>query len=341
MRVPKHLVNVVEGACGINHVALEFVTAEGADLVTREVEHGVEAEIVLDGDVIGKGEDVTWAPALMEACLDAGVFEGGLARELSDLLTPRRDMKRLGGIYGFGRIVTVGRVACSVALASGGEVVVRRDGVGVRVTVRFDGETSSYTSYCPACALALAAATHPTLAEALEERLADAPNTGREKAEDGVVTAFRVSRGITFCELRTPEGRVVNRGCCIAYAAVRAELKAGYGSEETRRLMKAYCDSCPLKHCWVGRPISAIGGAVLQRLTELEGDVPMRVGDYPEVLTPAGVGRGTLCALSACANALLRLDARELLRPDPSRPEAWGDGVDPRDRDSRHDVRQG
>ncbi len=326
MRLPKHLVNPVEGACGINHLALEFATAEGCELLTREFEHGVEAEIRLEGDVLGRGRDITWAPALLEACLDAGVVKGGLSKRLRELLTPERDMRRLGEIYGFGRIVTVGRVACSLALASGGEVRVRRDGLGVRVSVEYEGETSSYTSYCPACALALAAATHPTLSVELEDRLSDAQNTGREKWEDDVVTAFEVRRGVSICELDTPEGTVRNRGCCVAYAAVRAELKAGYGSEETRRLMRAYCDSCPLKHCWVGRPISAIGGAVLQRLTELEGDVPMKVGDYPEVVTPAGVGRGTLCALSACANALLRLDAKELLRPDPSRREAWGDG---------------
>ncbi len=325
-RLAEHLVSRAEGACGVTHAVLELLTGYGYRAECRERPEGVEARIVDgDGDVVSTGRDVTWAPAILDALLDLGAVPWG--EELRRILTPDRDAKALARVFGWGRILTVGRAATRLALREGGEVRVRRRGLGSEVVIRCGDRESRYVSYCPACALALAAARHPGLSRALRRELADAPNTGREKAEDGVVNVVRVRRGVSLSELRFEDREPVrNRGCCIAYSLVRAELKAGYGSASSRRLFRAYCDACPLKHCWVGRPVSSLGNAVLQRLTEEEGDVKFIVRRYPEVETPVGRGRGTLCALSACANAVLRLDAGRLLRPEPSDPRAWGEG---------------
>ncbi len=322
----EHLVSRAEGACGIMHSVLELLTRLGFRAECLERPEGVEARIVdEEGDAVSTGRDVTWAPAILDALLELGAAPW--EEELRRILTPDRDAKALARVFGWGRILTVDRAAARLVLREGGEIRVRREGLGSEVVIRCGDRESRYVSYCPACALALAAVRHPELKRALREELKDAPNTGREKAEDGVVNVVRVRRGVTLSELRFEDREPVrNRGCCAAYALVRAELKAGYGSESSRRLFKAYCDACPLKHCWVGRPVSSLGNAVLQRLTEEEGDVKFIVRRYPEVETPVGRGRGTLCALSACANAVLRLDASRLLRPDPSDPKAWGEG---------------
>ncbi|WP_456484197.1 hypothetical protein [Methanopyrus kandleri] len=314
-----------EGACGIAHATLEVLSWSGYVVECLEERLGVRAHLIgPDGSVI-EGRDVTWAPAILESLIKSGVYPEGWEERLSEVLTPERDMRRLARVFGYGRVLTVDRVAARIVLGGGGTVIVRRRGLGSEVEIRYDGSKSDYVSYCPACALALAAVRHPRVYRELKRELADVPNTGKVKAEDGVVNSVRVRRGIAFATLKLTNRSITNRGCCVAYAIVRAELKAGYGSERSKRLLRAYCDECPLKHCWVGKPIGALGNVVLQRLTETEGGVRLRVEEYPEVVTPAGTGKGTLCALSACANAVLRLDASKVLKPDPSRSEAWGD----------------
>ncbi|WP_456482101.1 hypothetical protein [Methanopyrus sp.] len=314
-----------EGACGIVHATLEVLSWSGYRVECLEERLGARARLVGPDGSVTDGLDVTWAPAILDSLIKSGVYPEGWEERLSEVLTPKRDMRRLARVFGYGRILTVDRVAARIVLREGGTVLVRRRGLGSEVEIRYDGSRSGYVSYCPACALALAAVRHPGLYRELKRELADVPNTGKVKAEDGVVNRVRVRHGVTFASLELADRSVTNRGCCVAYAIVRAELKAGYGSERSRRLFRAYCDACPLKHCWVGKPVSALGNVVLQRLTETEGGVRFRVREYPEVITPAGTGRGTLCALSACANAVLRLDASKVLEPDPSRPEAWGD----------------
>ncbi|WP_456454584.1 hypothetical protein [Methanopyrus sp.] len=314
-----------EGACGIAHATLEILSWSGYRVECIEERLGVRARLIGPDESVTEGRDVTWAPAILESLIKSGVYPEGWEERLSKVLTPERDMRRLARVFGYGRVLTVDKVASRIVLGGGGTVLVRRHDLGSEVEIHYDGSKSEYVSYCPACALALAAVRHPRVYRELKRELADVPNTGKMKADDGVVNRVRVRFGIAFASLRLANRSVTNRGCCVAYAIVRAELKAGYGSERSKRLLRAYCDECPLKHCWVGKPISALGNVVLQRLTEIEGGVQLKVKEYPEIITPSGSGRGTLCALSACANAVLRLDASKVLKPDPSQPEAWGD----------------
>ncbi|WP_456436485.1 hypothetical protein [Methanopyrus sp.] len=314
-----------EGACGIAHATLEILSWSGYRVECIEERLGVRARLIGPDESVTEGRDVTWAPAILESLIKSGVYPEGWEERLSKVLTPKRDMRRLARVFGYGRVLTVDKVASRIVLGGGGTVLVRRHDLGSEVEIHYDGSKSEYVSYCPACALALAAVRHPRVYRELKRELADVPNTGKMKADDGVVNRVRVRFGIAFASLRLANRSVTNRGCCVAYAIVRTELKAGYGSERSKRLLRAYCDECPLKHCWMGKPISALGNVVLQRLTEIEGGVQLRVKEYPEIITPSGSGRGTLCALSACANAVLRLDASKVLKPDPSQPEAWGD----------------
>ncbi|WP_457614355.1 hypothetical protein [Methanopyrus sp.] len=321
----ERVLNPREGACGIAHATLEVLSWSGYRVECLEERLGVRARLIgSDGSVI-EGRDVTWAPAILESLIKSGVYPSEWRERLSEVLTPKCDMRRLARVFGYGRILTVDRIAARIVLKGGGTILVRRCDLGSEVKIRYEGSKSEYVSYCPACALALAAVRHPGVYRELKRELSDLPNTGKVKAEDGVVNRVRIRRGITFASLELEGRSITNRGCCIAYAIVRTELRAGYGSERSRRLFRAYCDECPLKHCWVGKPVSALGNAVLHRLTETERGIQFRFSEYPEVITPAGPGRGTLCALSACANAVLRLDASEVLKPSPSRPEAWGD----------------
>jgi hypothetical protein len=60
-----------------------------------------------------------------------------------------------------------------------------------------------------------------------------------------------------------------NWGCCIAYATIRAEISAGFGSTKWNRLFKHYCDMCPLKHCWTGKTMGALGNIILNRMNDV------------------------------------------------------------------------
>ena len=110
-------------------------------------------------------------------------------------------------------------------------------------------------------------------------------------------------------------------GCCIAYATVKAEIEAALVSGKSAELFKAYCNLCPLKHCWMEKPTGALGNIVLSRLSELGVEVEVTARGYIVARIPGdGVieGRGTLCSLSALTNMLLREDARKILKPTPT-----------------------
>lgn len=91
-------------------------------------------------------------------------------------------------------------------------------------------------------------------------------------------------------------------GCCIAYATVKAEIEAALVSSKSAELFKAYCNLCPLKHCWMEKPTGDLGNIVLSRLSELGVEVEVTARGYIVARIPGdGVieGRGTLCSLSA------------------------------------------
>ncbi|MHC1567869.1 MAG: hypothetical protein ACXQT5_03035 [Candidatus Syntropharchaeia archaeon] len=111
-------------------------------------------------------------------------------------------------------------------------------------------------------------------------------------------------------------------GCCIAYGTVKAEINADLSGKESSQLFKAYCNLCPLKHCWMEKSMGAMGNIVLHRLGELGIEVEVTAKGLIIARIPGnGVieGRGTLCSLSALTNMLLKENAGKILRPSPAK----------------------
>ncbi len=326
----RELIHFSEGVCGIYHQALAVASELGFYVRSVEVPEGTICELVAsDGEVVGRGLDVTWSPAALAALLDAKFIPEPWSKRLEESLTSREDLERVKEIFGYGRIVRPAAAATAKVLIDGGRVEVERSGLGVRVAY-YDskgGLISEATEvFCPACAAVIAAARSSELRSYVRERLSNEVNTGRVKAERGLVSEFRWRRGRIEASIRNSEERVLGSsiGCCTAYAVVRAEIAAGLASPRMARILKAYCDQCSLKHLWLGESIGAVGNVVLKRLSELGYRALLSYNSYVKVEVYEdgkllGFGRGTLCALSAVTDMIFRAGPVKIVKPSPSR----------------------
>ncbi|MBM4237204.1 MAG: hypothetical protein FJ151_01820 [Euryarchaeota archaeon] len=319
----------IEGACGICHGALESITKEGGRVSAFEEPDGILAIVRDDaGEVIGEGFDIVWSPAVLAAEIDAGLIPKRFEEKLrNDALSDEKDLARVAALYGFGRVLTPSVIALQVVNEAGGRTTIRREGMGV-VARMFDSDgeaiAASSVSYCPTCAIAKAAASSDVFSGLVRKRLSDARNTGRTKHERGMENRYEARGGAVRTSLLERDRILADRvlGCCIAYSTTKAEIAAGLIPTEGAKRFKAYCNLCPMKHCWMEKSMGAMGNIVLHRLSEIgteievstNGLIVARIPGKPEIK-----GRGTLCSLSALTNMLITAEGNEVLRPSPAK----------------------
>lgn len=315
-----------EGACGACHLVLRHLSEEEFIVETSEYPEGVRARILdPSGELAGEGSDITWAPAVLDAEINAGFIDDDLSDALKPFLTDKRDQKRVAEMAGYGRVVNTASMVISRIWSEGGSVEVKREGAGIKVVLYSkSGEeiVSAASGFCPVCAINIAASR----VESLRKEIASGRswNTGMEKYERGI-TGRLEWRGRRVHSYLIEDGKVIGRnwGCCIAYATIRAEIDAGFGSSKWNRLFRNYCDLCPLKHFWLDRSMGALGNRILHRMGRAGVRENVRMENYITVDIISGdervaCGIGTLCSFSATVNALLRSDASLILKPDPA-----------------------
>ncbi|MHC1599735.1 MAG: hypothetical protein ACXQS5_02810 [Candidatus Methanospirareceae archaeon] len=321
--------NPREGVCGICHAVAEEVCESGGKVIAYERPEGVIARIFDEGgEIIGEGLDIVWSSAVLAAEIDAGLIPEPMASDVKrEGTSSRADIERVADLYGYGRVITPAVIALDEINALSGKTVIKREGLGVVSIFRDkdDGEISrSPITYCPTCAIVINAARTDFIAEEIRKRLEDAENTGKKKYELGVENIYEVRGGGVRVSIRREKEVLADRtlGCCIAYGTVKAEIDAGIISGKSSELFKAYCNLCPLKHCWLEKSMGALGNIALSRLSELNIEVEVTAKGYIIAKIPGnGVieGRGTLCSLSALTNMLLRSDAQRILKPSPAK----------------------
>ncbi|MDI9619349.1 MAG: hypothetical protein QFX33_00790 [Candidatus Nezhaarchaeota archaeon] len=317
----------VEGACGICHGVAEAVTDERGTICAYERPSGVLAVIRDDGgEEVGRGLDIVWSSAVLAAQLDAGLIPARLKDKLAEVLSDEEEIKAVADLYGYGRVVTPSVLALQYVKEAGGRTLIRRRGVGV-VALLLDREgkaiAESPVSYCPTCAIVRAAAGNSEVSAYLKERLKNVRNTGKAKFEEGVENRYEVRGGAVRTSI-IKDGRVLADrvlGCCIAYSTTKAEVAAGFASKESAERFKAYCNLCPLKHCWMEKSMGAMGNIVLHRLSEIGAEVEVTAEGLIIARIPGEgiIGRGTLCSLSALTNMLITADGNKLLKPSPAK----------------------
>lgn len=320
--------NPNEGACGICHLTLMKLSEAGGTAISYEVPRGTVAQVMdCQGEVIGQGTDLVWAPSLLAAQIDAGLIPKPTSRNLKKLLTDPLDQQRVAEMFGYGRCVTPASKAISILWQAGGRIEISRDGLGISASL-YDGEekliSRAATGFCPICAVNISASRNKDLKKQITLKLEGNTNTGRLKYEEGLVNRVEWKQRRVFAYLeKDGQIRSMNWGCCIAYATVRAEIAAGFGGRKWNRLFKNYCDFCPLKHCWTGKSMGALGNIILDRMQQVEVLERLKKEEYLTALIckdgqMVSKGVGTLCSLSATVNAFLRSDAVEILRPSPA-----------------------
>jgi len=328
LKISPSILDLAEGACGICHRVLEEVSNRGMRAESRECFEGVDAWLVdASGETIGVGRDITWAPAILRAEIDAGILPDDIGSELEDILTDEADLRRVAKMSGYGRVVTSAGLIISLIWENGGYVEVKRDGIGVRAIFydeNGDEISNSVTGFCPVCAINISAGRVPSIRRRIAEKLKGSKNTGQIKHERNILNVIRWKNRRIYTDL-TEDKKIIGRnwGCCIAYSTVRAEIAAGLGSRKWNKIFKHYCDQCPLKHCWIGKAMGALGNKVLHRMKNVNVKEIVRMEDYITVdimddKKRVGYGIGTLCSLSASVNALMRSDAIKILKPTPA-----------------------
>ncbi|NYB52559.1 MAG: hypothetical protein HVN35_08390 [Methanobacteriaceae archaeon] len=321
--------NPHEGACGICHLTLKNISEAGGQAISYEVPGGTIAQIIDDNrEVIGEGVDLVWAPSILAAEIDAGLLPEPAAKSLKKLLTNSKDRKSVSDIFGYGRCVTPAAKAISIVWQDGGRVVIARKGLGIGASLynRY-GEliSEAVTGFCPICAVNISISRNKDLKERVTNELEGMNNTGLFKYEQGITNRVEwKNRRVYSYILKGNEIIGMNWGCCIAYATVRAEIAAGFGNRKWNLLFKNYCDFCPLKHCWTGKTMGALGNVILERMQNIGVEERLKIENYltAHILkdkTRIAEGIGTLCSLSATVNAFLRADAVEILKPSPAR----------------------
>lgn len=90
LRVSSSILDLAEGACGICHRVLEELSNHGIIGESNECFEGVDARLVNSmGETIGYGRDITWAPAILRAEIDADIIPEDIAGDLEGVLTKR------------------------------------------------------------------------------------------------------------------------------------------------------------------------------------------------------------------------------------------------------------
>lgn len=313
-----------EGACGMYHTALALVCEAGGHLEAVEVPEGAKARLIDDkGEVLAEAVDITWAPACLKAMLEAGLFPRQYD-DLRNVLTSDDDLRRVKEVFGYGRIVRPVAIGLAKLVVRGGRAEVYRDGLGVKVCYYGpDGNLMSRAEsiFCPACAAMIALAREPSLSSEVKRALSLEENTGRMKMERGIVNKIYWRNFRVEVELLEKDVKLgANYGCCTAYAIVRTEAVCNLASPTGIKLIKAYCDQCPVKHVWLGKSMGAMGNVVLKRMTELGLRLELSHENFIKVTAKSnekvlGHGFGSLCALSASVNLLLRTEGIKIIRP--------------------------
>ncbi|MEJ8543176.1 hypothetical protein U2150_06710 [Methanothermobacter wolfeii] len=315
-----------EGACGICHAVLKELTETGLEAKTMECPEGVRALISdRSGRTMGEGMDITWAPAILDAQIDAGLMDDDTADKLRPFLTSGTDRRKVAEMSGYGRVVNTASAVITHLWSEGGFIEILRQGPGIKVVFysdKGDKIVSAASGFCPVCAINIAASRVPAIRKRISS--SRSRNTGMEKYERGIINRVSWKRRRIHAEL-IEDGAVIGRnwGCCIAYATVRAEIDAGFGSRKWNILFRNYCDMCPLKHFWLEKPMGALGNRILERMGRAGVRETVRMEDYITVDIISGddrvaCGIGTLCSLSATVNAFLRSDASLILKPGPA-----------------------
>ncbi len=323
------ILNPREGVCGICHAVAEEVCKSGGKIIAYEQPEGVIARILDEGgEIIGEGLDIVWSSAVLAAEIDAGLIPEPMGSDVKREGTNSiEDIERVADLYGYGRVITPAVIALDAINALSGRTVIKREGLGVVSIFRDknDDEISrSPITYCPTCAIVITAARTDLIANEIIKRLKNTENTGKKKYELGVENIYEVRGGGVKVSIRREKEVLADRtlGCCIAYGTVKAEIDAGIISGKSSELFKAYCNLCPLKHCWLEKSMGALGNIALSRLSELNIEVEVTARGYIIAKIPGNgeiEGRGTLCTLSALTNMLLRSDAQKILKPSPTK----------------------
>jgi len=319
----------IEGACGICHGTLEAITGEGGSVSSYEEPRGILAIIRDDkGNEIGKGFDIVWSPAVLAAEIDADLVPRNLKENLKiDALTDDSEIDAVADLFGYGRVLTPSVIALQYINDIGGRTLIRREGLGV-VARMFDKNdqliATSSVSYCPTCAIAKAAARSDAISAHIKEKLSKARNTGRLKFERKVENRHEAKGGAVRTSIYEGNRLLADRvlGCCIAYSTTKAEIAAGFIPPEGAKRFKAYCNLCPMKHCWMEKSMGAMGNIVLHRLSEIGTEIEVSANGLIIARIPGKEtiqGRGTLCSLSALTNMLITMDGSKVLKPSPAK----------------------
>lgn len=321
--------NLHEGACGICHLTLKEISSNKGTVVCREVPEGIVAEIKDEQSrIIGQGKDLVWAPAILKAQINAELIPYPITPELKGLLTSKDDLNRVAQMYGYGRCVSAAGIGINIIWSEGGRVQIERDGLAIKALLYDENDNllvEGVSGFCPVCAVNISISRDKRLRKLVNESLKDQINTGKIKHERGIKNLIEWKKRRIITYLKEDEKVIgVNWGCCIAYATIRAEISAGFGSRKWNRIFKNYCDFCPLKHCWTGKSMGALGNIILERWSEIGITELVRYDKYITALIydqekEITQGRGTLCSLSATVNAFMRSDAVKTLKPSPAK----------------------
>ena len=310
----KDQVNIDEGNCGTCHRVLREISEQGGYASTWERPDSIRSKIYDDnGNVVGEGEGITWPPAILFAMVEGGFFTPEVEHELVQSLQCIIDMEKVADIYGYGRVVTPVAAAYKEVWEEGGHVEIRRNNWGIEV-VFYDPDSNELAvgpiSYCPTCGTAAALPRYPELAERIKVQLKGAHNTGRDKYERHIETRFMYKRGRVYVEIFENNERIGrSMACCIAYTAVKAEIKAGISGPKWGALFKEYCRICPVKLCRNARSdMGRAGNLIISDLEQQELNTDVSINTYvtaqvrrdKEIM---GQGIGTVCAFSSLLNA--------------------------------------
>lgn len=311
-RVRKNIegkLRIEDGNCGTTHKVLKEISLLGGRAIIWEQPDGVRSSIIDDkGNVVGRGEGITWPPAILFALVEGDFFPEHIECELTKSLQCIIDMEKVADIYGYGRVVTPVAAAYNEVWKNGGRVAIRRNSWGVEVAFidKDDNEIAvGPISYCPTCGTAATIPRAPELAARIKAELKDKRNTGKDKYERGIENHFFYKNGRVCCEI-VENGKVIGRAmrCCIAYAGVVAEAHAGIAGPKWGVLFKEYCKICPVKLCQKGKSTGEEANNLLTALEKKKMTTDVRMDTYITALVKKdgeliGEGIGTVCAFSS------------------------------------------
>lgn len=174
-----------EGACGICHEVLKRICENGGFTRSIELPEGCFSEVVDDsGEVIGKGKDITWAPSILKAQIDAELLPSDISHDLSKVLTSKIDLKKVSEMFGYGRVVTPASIVISKIWEKGGYVEIKKEGLGIK-SLLYDSNdkliSEAVSSFCPVCAINISAAKNKKIRKEIQEKLKNSVNTGKIK----------------------------------------------------------------------------------------------------------------------------------------------------------------